>query len=366
MNKNSELRSLIDENGISINDNSKIVEKFKDNFELKFSIDRNSGDFDNEFDLIVDFPELYVDMNDIIKAIKQFNTKKAQGLTFIPNVVIKNCLNGVSKMLFCFFMKILDFKKLPQELKKSVVTPILKHNKNKNLFSSYRSVSVQSNIFRILENILLEKMLDFITVNNIIPSCQYGYRKGISISDLHIDMQKIIFESQNKSNIKAIDIVFLDFSDAFDTISHNRLFKKLEFYKFSNEFIILLKECFKNRKQIVKYNNTFSNEINVTSGTLQGGVISPILFNLYIADIIKNINSHVFQFADDICLLKIIENINDCYTLQSDLDEIFKFSNENSLKLNTEKCEYMRITRKTIEQFIYKLNEKNVKNVSNH
>ena len=364
--KNSDLKSLIDENDISIYDNLKIVEKFKENFQMKFTIDNNLDNFIIEFDFVVGFPDFHINMNDLIIAIKQFNTKKSQGLTYIPNIVIKNCLNGVSKMLFCLYNKILDLKSLPQELKKSVVTPILKNNKNKNLFSSYRSVSVQSNIFRIFENILLNKMLNYIEINNIIPSCQYGYRKCTSISDLHIDMQKIIFESQNRSDVKAIDIMFLDFSDAFDTISHKRLFKKLEFYKFSNDFIVLLKECFKNRTQIVKYNKCFSKEINVVSGTLQGGVISPILFNLYIADIVKGINSHIFQFADDICLVKIIQDINDSNSLQIDLDKIFQFSNENSLKLNPEKCEYMRITRKNIEQNVYKINDKIVKTVLNH
>lgn len=305
-------------------------------------------------------------MNDILMAIKQFNCSKSQGLTFIPNIVIKNCLNGISKVLFCIFSKIIENKSIPEKLKISIVSPVLKHNKNKNQISSYRSVSVQSNIFRIFENILLNKMISYIDVNSIIPEAQYGYRKGIGISDLHIDLQKVIFEAQKENSVKAIDMIFLDLSDAFDTVPHERLFEKLKCYKFSDIFIDILKECFRDRKQIVKYNNVFSNEINVRSGVLQGGVISPILFNIYLADIIVNINSYIFQFADDICLMKIIETQNDCIVLENDLVNIYNFCIENSLKLNPEKCEHLRISRKNIDNYSYHINNKIVKQVLTH
>src|SRR6266571_2182728 len=88
---------------------------------------------------------IIITMNDIVLALMAFNYNKSEGLTFINNFIIKNCLNGISKLLFILYNKIIELNELPYELKKSVVSPVLKANKNKHLFTSYRCVSVQPN-----------------------------------------------------------------------------------------------------------------------------------------------------------------------------------------------------------------------------
>ena len=62
----------------------------------------------------------------------------------------------------------------------------------------------------------------------LLPKSQFGYRKGKNISDLHISIQKTIYQSLNDKNVKSIDVIFLDLSDASDTVCHERLLKKLE------------------------------------------------------------------------------------------------------------------------------------------
>jgi hypothetical protein len=120
-----------------------------------------------------------ISMNDILFALKKFKFNKSEGKTVVKNIVIKKCLNGITKMLFCLFNRILEFKQIPDYLKLSIVSPIPKRNKNKNFFRSYRPVSVQPNIYRIFEIILLNKIMPFIEYNHIIPDSQYGYRKGV-------------------------------------------------------------------------------------------------------------------------------------------------------------------------------------------
>ena len=71
-----------------------------------------------------------------------------------------------------------------------------------------------------------------------------------------------------------------------------------------------------------------------------------MLFNIYIADIINVIQANVFQFADDLCLLKVIYSTSDCDSLQTDLNQIYCYCAENCLKLNANKTEHMRITLK--------------------
>ena len=366
MTKFSQILSFNDENGLTINDSHEIVENFRQIFESKFITDFNSIHPNFTFENNEGLSDLFISMNDILNALKTFKINKSEGKSFIKNIIIKNCLNGITKILYVLYNRIIDLKKIPNEMKLSIVSPVLKHNKKKNSFSSYRCISVQPNIYRIFETILLNKMIPFIEINQIIPQCQYGYKKSVSISDIHIDIQKLIFNSLINKNIKAIDIIFLDLSDAFDSISQKRLLNKLKIYGFSGLMFDIISETFNNRRQIVKYNGVFSSETLVKSGTLQGGVLSPTLFNIYLADIVYKLQSKIFKFADDLCLIRPILSEIDCQILQSDLNEIYTFCEENSLKLNPSKCEFLRISHKNTEIFDYKLNDNIIKSVDFH
>ena len=128
----------------------------------------------------------------------------------------------------------------------------------------------------------------------------------------------------------------------------------------------ILKNSFNNRQQIVKYNDIFSEPIDVISGVLQGGVLSPTLFNVYVADIADNIECQSYIFADDFVLVKKIYNENDCNSLQNDLNKVYNYCNANSLRLNPEKCEFIRFSLKKTNIFEYEINNTIIKNVDNH
>ena len=97
--------------------------------------------------------------------------------------------------------------------------------------------------------------------------------------------------------------------------------------------------------------------MDVKSGCFQGGVTSPVFFNIYISELSEMLSSFILQFADDLTLVYPIFNINDCQTVQNDLDIIYNFCQDNHLKLNPEKCVSMRVTLKNTQLFEYKINE---------
>ena len=107
---------------------------------------------------------------------------------------------------------------------------------------------------------------------------------------------------------------------------------------------------FRNSKEIVKFNNSLSSEIDVNSGTFQGSMLSPIFFALYTSDIENGINSILKQFADDNTLIKLVYNDNDCDILQNDINNILLWSKDNGFELNPEKSKHMRITLKNCDQ----------------
>ncbi|CAM4413494.1 unnamed protein product, partial [Caretta caretta] len=97
------------------------------------------------------------------------------------------------------------------------------------------------------------------------------------------------------------------------------------------------------REQRVGINDKFSEWRGVTSGVPQGSVLGPILFNLFINDLEKGVNSEVEKFADDTKLLKIVKTTEDCEELQKDLTKLSDWAKKWQMKFNVDKCKVMHI-----------------------
>ena len=263
------------------------------------------------------------------------------------------------------FNKIIDYRKFPQDLLLSRITPIPKKGKNKHNFDSYRGVSVQSNLLRFFETIILRKINPFIMKHNLIPKQQNGYKKHISISNQHIDIQNIIFENLNDKNVLCVDLIFLDLSNAFDCIPHEKLIDTLKVKGISGDYLKIISDSLMNRRQFVKYDNLYSMPNSVNSGVAQGGVLSPILYNIYVSDINKYLNCIFFQWADDSVLLSVIKSPKDSVELQNNIKMFEKFCLEKYLKLNETKTKHLRIGFKKYD-FKYVLKNKIIETIASH
>ena len=104
-----------------------------------------------------------------------------------------------------------------------------------------------------------------------------------------------------------VSALFMDLSKVFDTINHNLLIAKLKGYGFSKEAVKLMKSYLKNRKQKVKINIKFSSERDVIAGVPQGSIDGPLLFNLFMNDLV---------FFIEQCLLSNYANDNNCLFLE--------------------------------------------------
>lgn len=119
---------------------------------------------------------------------------------------------------------------------------------------------MQSNIYKIFDKLILNNLLPFIHKNNIIPPSQYSYKKSINCETQLIDLIFYITKAFSDKSVISVDIIFLDFSNAFNLVYHDILFKKLSNSGISNNFLKLIINMFHSRKEFVEINNVKSKE----------------------------------------------------------------------------------------------------------
>ena len=191
---------------------------------------------------------------------------------------------------------------------------------------------------------MLSHIAKHIAKNNIIINEQHCFRNKLSrITQLINTTTDWANTLDNKGQT---DIIFFDFSKAFDKISHKFILSKLNYYGIRNHTLSWIGAFLSNRTQTTVVNGVHSSYIEVTSGVPQGSVLGPIQFLLYINDINNAITYKIKFFADDSVLYGNIHSQNDQVILQNDLDTISSWSEKWLMEPNTNKCSVISITLK--------------------
>ena len=224
-------------------------------------------------------------------------------------------------------------------LKSSFITPIFKGDQG--LPANYRPVALTSHVTKIFEKILRKKLQVHLESNNLYNESQHGFRTGRScLSQLLAHMERLISFIENNENV---DVIYLDFSKAFDRVDHKILLHKLEKNGIKGKILTWIKSFLTGRYQRVSVNSVLSYETEVTSGVPQGSVLGPLLFLIMIHDIDKDvIHSALSSFADDTRIMKGVSNIADIRKLQADLNAIYKWTTCNNMQLNGLKFEQLK------------------------
>ncbi|CAM4529781.1 unnamed protein product [Caretta caretta] len=137
--------------------------------------------------------------------------------------------------------------------------------------------------------------------------------------------------------------MYLDFQKAFDKVPHQRLLSKVSCHEIRGKVLSWIVNWLKDKKQRVGINGHFSEWREVNSGVPQGSVLGPVLFNIFINNLEKGVNSDVAKFTDDTKLLKIVKSQADCKELQMDPANLGDLVTHWQMKFNVDKCKVMHI-----------------------
>lgn len=209
--------------------------------------------------------------------------------------------------------------------------------------SNYRPISLKSIPCKIFEHIIYSNLVRFLESNSFFHPAQHGFRKHHSCETQLLSFtQKIHVILDARSSA---DCIFLDLSKAFDKVCHRLLMLKLRSLNLDSSLLKWI-ECFViNRHQFVSANHFNSSPAIVASGVPQGSVLGPLLFLIYINDLLNCVSSPIHLFADDCVVFREIKNGADVNTLQADPDNIATWCDNWRMELNISKCKAMRITR---------------------
>ena len=317
-----------------------LVEQYREQF-TENTMENNKEEIDRLLNNVMeeDLTDINITEKDIIDAINEVNEKSSAGPDEVPAVFLKMTKEAIAKPLKILFRKSMDEGVIPDIFKLANITPIHKGGA-KTKPEQYRPVSLTSHIMKIFERIIKKQLLSHLVKNNLINEKQYGFIPGRSTQSQLLAHYKDIFEAME--NGVRVDTVFLDFAKAFDKVDHSILMRKVIKHKIKGKLGKWIMEFLNNRKFNVIANGTKSETEDVLSGVPQGTVLAAILFIIMISDIDENIKKCIVRcFADDTKVSNKIKTEEDKQIMQEDLNIIYKWAQDNSMKFNSNKFEQL-------------------------
>jgi hypothetical protein len=293
---------------------------------------------------------VYFSTNLVKNAIKKLRANSKGGPDGLPPVFLKTCSSQLSTPLAYIYNQCMEQGYLAPDWLRAYITPVFKKGDATNPLN-YRPIALTCTICKIMESVIKDQLLNYLLHKKLITKHQHGFlnKRSTATNLLECTQDWIVA----LSNHHCVDVIYIDFSRAFDSIVFTKLIAKLKNCGIDGKLLAWLTGFLHNRTQCVVLENCFSSEATVNSGVIQGSVLGPILFLIYINDVAAACNDivRVKLFADDVKLYSIIDTSCSTTSLQQSIDSLASWASSWQLSINISKCSVLSLRNRT-ESFV--------------
>ena len=272
----------------------------------------------------------------------------APGSDGLGPAVLKHCASALALPVWLIFEKSWREAILPEDWKSANVIPIYKNKGSRLDPSNFRPISILSGVGKVLETIIKNYAQKQFSSLGILDRNQHGFTGGRScLTALALTREhwtRIVDEGGS------VDVIFVDFSRAFDMVDHGLLLRKLDAAGIQFDLLAWVRGFLSGRRQRTRYEDCFSEWTEIHSGVPQGSTLSPLLFNFFISDLqIPDDSITMIKYADDVKIFRQITDGPDHIHLQKALNTLLNWSVENGLLINPKKCAWMHMGRGQVD-----------------
>lgn len=282
---------------------------------------------------------------EVSRVIRNLKAKKAPGHDAIRNHLLKHLPRKGVVFITKIFSACLKLCYFPSNWKHAIVVAIPKPNKDPTIPSNYRPISLLPTISKVFERIILVRIEKHLETARIIPHEQFGFQKGHSTSHQIVRLVKEVRQNFQRGNSSGL--ILLDVEKAYDSVWQDAILHKMLLANFPACILKVVRDFLKNRSFQVMVSGYTSDRMRVPFGVPQGSVLSPTLYNIFSADLVKINDVHYYLFADDTGFLTSHRDANVVVDkLQQAQEEIQQYHKKWKVKVNPLKTQAIFFTRR--------------------